>query len=153
MTTEGPLPAREYPVSPRAGVGAVVIREGKILLVKRATPPKIGLWAIPGGLIELGESLQAAAEREILEETGLKIRAREPVHTFDVIQKDERGAVRYHYILVDLAADYIEGEPAPGDDVSEARWLSADELRELPVSPHTLELLKKLGFLPNSFGL
>ncbi|MDD2672960.1 MAG: NUDIX hydrolase [Syntrophales bacterium] len=147
MTKGGPRPNREYPAVPRAGIGAVVIRGGKMLLVKRATPPGAGLWAIPGGLVELGETMQAAAEREILEETGLKIRAGEPVHVFDVIRKGERGAIRCHYVIVDLAAEYVDGEPEAGDDVSGARWLSADELRELPVSPHTLALLKKIGFM------
>ena len=83
------------------------------------------MWSIPGGRIRLGETLQAAAEREILEETGVVIRANRPVLAFDVIQKDDRGVVKYHYVIVDLTADYVSGEPRAGDDAADARWISS----------------------------
>ncbi|MFB3926642.1 MAG: NUDIX hydrolase [Syntrophales bacterium] len=136
---------REYPEHPRIGVGAVVVRDGKILLVKRNYPPAAGLWAIPGGLVELGETLQAAAERETLEETGIMIKARDPVYAFDLIRTDEGGEVRFHYVIVDLMADYVNGEPFPSDDAGEARWFFPEELEEIPVSPQMVDLLKKLG--------
>jgi ADP-ribose pyrophosphatase len=86
-------------------VGAIVVRDSRVLLIQRGQPPSEGLWAIPGGRVELGETLQEAAEREIKEETGLTIRARNPIHTFDVILRDEGGRVRFHYVIVDLLAD------------------------------------------------
>lgn len=133
----------EYPASPRIGVGAVVFRENRVLLVKRNQPPGEGLWAIPGGRLELGETLQEAAEREVMEETGVIIRARNPVYTFDLIERDDRGRIRFHYVIVDLLADYISGEPNPRSDASEARWIDLKELDELPLSKSTRTFLKE----------
>ena len=132
---------RQYPDAPRPAVGAVVFKGDAVLLVKRANPPSQGVWAIPGGRVRLGETLQAAAEREILEETGVVIRANAPVLVYDVIQKDDRGAVQYHYVIVDLAADYVSGEPRAGDDAADARWITADELARIAVNPATRRLL------------
>lgn len=133
----------EYPASPRIGVGAVVFRENRVLLVKRNQPPGEGLWAIPGGRLELGETMQEAAEREVMEETGVIIRARNPVYTFDLIERDDRGRIRFHYVIVDLLADYISGEPNPRSDASEARWIDLKELDELPLSKSTRTFLKE----------
>ena len=108
-------------------------------------------WAIPGGSVRIGETLQQAAEREIQEETGIQIRAAKPVYTFDVIQMDEAENIRFHYVIVDLSADYLSGELTAGDDALEARWVSADELIHLEVSPATLKLLAsgfKFGRVP-----
>jgi 8-oxo-dGTP diphosphatase len=140
---------REYPEGPIVGVGAVVIREGKILLVKRGCAPSEGLWAVPGGTLELGETLQQGAEREILEETGVTIRAREPIHTFDFFERVEGGRIRFHFVIVDVAADYICGDVKGADDALEARWLAPADLECLPVANNTLKLLQKLGFIKN----
>ena len=139
---------REYPDSPRVGVGAVVLREGRVLLVRRGVAPANGLWAIPGGALELGETLKEGAEREILEETGITIRAGDPVFTCDVLVRDDDGRVRFHYVIVDLAADYVSGEVMGGDDALEARWVAPEELPELPATKTTLKLLRQIGFLP-----
>jgi 8-oxo-dGTP diphosphatase len=134
----------EYPDVPRAAVGAIVVREGKVLLVRRGHSPSEGLWAIPGGRVELGETLQEAAEREIREETGLSIAAGKPVYTFDVIERDDGGHVRFHYIIVDLLADYVGGKLRPGDDAREARWVSRQELKQLEVNQSTLQVLRQV---------
>ncbi|MEJ2729477.1 MAG: NUDIX hydrolase [Deltaproteobacteria bacterium] len=137
----------DYPRHPRVAVGAVVFKDGCVLLVRRGQPPGEDLWAIPGGSVEIGETLQQAAEREILEETGVQIRALKPFYTFDVIDRDAAGKVRFHYVIVDLAADYVLGEPSPGDDALEARWVSAKEMHNLKVSESTVNLLKnRFGF-------
>ena len=136
-----------YPDKPNVAVGAVVFKEERVLLVRRGQPPSKDLWAIPGGSVEIGETLQQAAEREILEETGITIRAEEPVFTFDVIDRDRAGKIRFHYVIVDLAAVYVAGDPKAGDDAAEARWVTAREIDELPVSAPTVKLLKgKFGF-------
>ena len=132
----------DYPDKPRVAVGAIVFSNDRVLLVRRGQPPSEDLWAIPGGSVEIGETLQEAAEREILEETGITIRAGEPVYTFDAIERDDAGKIRFHYVIVDLGADYVTGNPTAGDDALEARWVTAQELNELQVSPPTLKLLK-----------
>ena len=137
----------DYPGNPRVAVGAVVFKDECVLLVRRGQPPAEDLWAIPGGGVEIGETLREAAERELLEETGIQIRALKPIYTFDVIDRDTDGKVRFHYVIVDLAADYVDGEPQPGDDALEARWVSAKEINDLEVSPATLKLLQtQFGF-------
>lgn len=150
-----PTPARsprapapkQYPDAPRAAVGAVVIHENRVLLVQRGRPPAKGDWAIPGGSVRLGETLQAAAEREVLEETGVTVRAGDPVFTFDAIDRDNAGRVRFHYVIVDLAAEYVEGAPRPGDDAADARWIGPDEMDALTVNRVTRRLLAdRFGF-------
>jgi len=137
----------DYPDTPRVAVGAVVFNNDCVLLVRRGQPPSEDLWAIPGGSVEIGETLQEAAEREILEETGITIRAGKPVYTFDAIVRDETGRIRFHYVIVDLSGNYVSGDPNAGDDAVEARWVTAQEMNELQVSPPTLKLLKtKFGF-------
>ena len=135
------------PTEPRVAVSAVVFHNGKILLVKRSNPPQQGIWAIPGGSIKLGETLQAAAEREIMEETGLTIKAGEAIHTFEVIDRSLEGEITYHYVVVDLEAEYISGEITPSDDAEDAGWFTPGDLKTLKASSKTLELLRKIGFI------
>lgn len=137
----------DYPDLPRVAVGAIVFKDNQVLLVRRANPPSRDIWAIPGGRIQIGESLQQAAEREILEETGIRVRAGDPVFTFDYIDRDAAGKVRFHYVIVDMIADYLSGDPQPGDDAADARWVSAAELNTLKVSAMTIKLLRRqFGF-------
>ena len=138
---------REYPDHPRVGVGAVVLREGRVLLVRRGVAPAMGLWAIPGGGLRIGETIQAGAEREILEETGITIRAGAPLFTCDSFEKDEAGRIRFHYVIVDVAADYLSGEAKGIDDALDTRWVSPAEIRELSVTKTTLKLLTQIGFI------
>jgi 8-oxo-dGTP diphosphatase len=132
----------EYPSLPRVAVGAIVFKDHKVLLVRRGKPPAEDLWAIPGGRVEIGETLPAAAEREIFEETGITIQALKPVYTFDVIERDSSGRIRFHYVIVDLIADYVRGDIRAGDDASAARWVSSDEMASLKVSSKTRQLLR-----------
>ena len=131
-----------YPKAPKVAVGAIVFKDTRVLLVRRGQSPAKGLWAVPGGSVKLGETLQAAAEREIFEETGLRIRALKPVYTFESIVKDDDGKIQFHYVIVDLIADYIDGEPHPGDDALEARWFSPQEMHKTDVSKTTRDLLR-----------
>jgi 8-oxo-dGTP diphosphatase len=139
---------RDYPDHPRVGVGAVVLKEGRVLLVRRRVAPNCGLWAIPGGGLKLGETLREGAEREVLEETEIKIRAREQIYTGDLVDRDAEGRVRFHYVVIDFAADYVSGEVNGSDDALEARWVSSEELRGLSATETTLKIMRDLGFLP-----
>jgi 8-oxo-dGTP diphosphatase len=138
---------REYPDHPRVGVGAVVLRNGRVLLVRRGDEPARGLWAIPGGGLKLGETLQQGAEREILEETGIVIRAGAPVFTCDSLERDGDGCVRFHYVIVDMSADYVSGDARAADDALEARWVSPAEIRSISATKTTLKLLRQIGFI------
>lgn len=136
-----------YPQQPVVAVGAIVFDDNRVLLVRRGQAPSQDLWAIPGGRVKLGETLQEAAEREILEETGIRIKARDPVYTFDYIERDGASRPRYHYVIIDLIADFIGGKPRAGDDAADVRWVSAAELDDLKVSSKTVHLLKtQYGF-------
>ncbi|MCF8079037.1 MAG: NUDIX hydrolase [Desulfobacterales bacterium] len=139
--------AAEYPDAPQVAVGAVVFHRGRVLLVRRSNSPAKDLWAIPGGRVKLGESLRQAAERETREETGVRVAAKDPVFTFEMIDRDCQGKVRFHYLIVDLEAEFKEGRPTPGDDATDAAWVSPAELDALSVSAATRSLLhERYGF-------
>lgn len=118
----GDMPSREYPERPLVGVGAVVLRPGAVLLVRRGRAPALGQWSIPGGAQELGETAQAAARRELREETGLDVGELLLAAHVDSIHPDEAGRVRFHYTILDFAARWQGGEPTPGDDVTAAAF-------------------------------
>ena len=124
---------------PIAGVGAIVIHNEQVLLVKRAKPPKQGLWCIPGGKIHFGETLQQAAEREIKEETGIHIKAGAPYYVFDLIEKED-----FHYIIVDLLAEYISGSPSAADDAMDAKWFALSNIDAPNIDAETKKLLHRL---------
>lgn len=129
----------KYPV---LGVGAVVFHNDSVLLVKRKNPPNQNQWCIPGGKVHLGESLKQAAEREIFEETAITIKAGEPIYNFEVIDHSDCGELLHHYVVIDLMAEYIKGEPKGADDASEAAWVNRNIFRQLPVNDITRSLLK-----------
>ena len=139
---------RVYPQTPRVGVGAITVKDRKVLLVKRGIEPSKGLWAIPGGMLKLGETLQECASREILEETGIKIKVGDCIYVFDFLERDNKRKFKFHFVVVDFAAEYISGEPKGADDALEALWLSPEELNKLPVAKNTLKALRSIGFLP-----
>jgi ADP-ribose pyrophosphatase len=136
-----------YPPAPQAAVGAVVFNQGRVLLICRAKQPGAGTWALPGGRIRLGETLQQAAEREIREETGVVIKAGAPLLTFDLIERDADGRVRFHYVIVDVAADYVSGSLQAGDDALEAGWFAPDQLNGMALNPATQKLLHSIQVL------
>ncbi len=120
---------REYPHAPLVGVAAVVFKSEQVLLVRRAKAPMQGEWTLPGGLQKLGETVSAAACREVAEETGLRIRVLGLAEVVDLIERDpESGGVRYHYTLVDLIAYWIGGTVRTGSDAIEAAWIDLDAL-------------------------
>ena len=135
---------REYPERPLVGVGVVVIKEGRILLVRRAFDPGAGKWSIPGGLVETGETLSAAGARECEEETGLKVQLLELINVFDMIEEDDDGKTRYHYVLVDFLARQVGGEEKPNQEVSELRWATYEEAKKLDLTKTARRALAEL---------
>lgn len=138
----GGMSDRSYPDRPIVGVGAVVWRDEKVLLVRRANPPRLGQWSLPGGAQELAETVFDAARREVLEETGVEIDVIGLVDVVDSIERDENGAVRYHFTLVDVAARWRNGEPKAAADAADAAWFSLDEIMGLGLSPDTERIIR-----------
>ena len=127
--------SREYPNFPIPGVGAVVLREvegrAEVLLIRRGSEPMAGGWSLPGGAIELGESVREACVRETLEETGLTVQALAEVEIVDIIHRDAMGRVQYHYVVVDILCRVLGGELFSGTDASEVAWADVRQVLEL----------------------
>ena len=140
---------RQYPVAPIPSVGAVVLKGQKVLLVRRAHEPSKGKWSIPGGVVELGETLQEAAQREVKEECGVQIEIGDVVEVRDAIVRNKADRVRFHYVLVDVEARYLSGELTVGSDAEDARWVSEEELAGYDLSAGLLPVLQRcLRVLP-----
>jgi len=140
---------REYPRQPVVAVGGVVIHDNRVLLVKRANAPAKGMWAIPGGRVRLGETLEDAVRREVFEECGVRVEPVEPVLVFDTIEPLEKTAAgpRFHYVIIDYVARYLSGQPRAGDDAAAAAWVTPAGLESLEVNDRTLRLLlTRFGF-------
>lgn len=119
---------REYPTRPIVGIGAVVLRGPSVLLIRRGRPPSQGEWAIPGGAQRVGETAEAAARRELFEETGLRVGPMELVGNVDSIHRDAGGRVQFHYTILDFAAAWTGGVPVPGGDALEAAFVEPDAI-------------------------
>ena len=119
---------REYPQTPMVGVGAVVIDGDQVLLIRRGQQPMKGQWSLPGGALEVGETLLDGVRREVREETGLEVEPVALIEVLDRIVRDEDGRVRFHYVLVDYLCRVTGGELCCATDAVDARWASRDEL-------------------------
>jgi len=134
--------SREYPAQPIIGVGTVVWHGDRVLLVQRGRPPRQGQWSLPGGAQQLGESLAEAARREVLEETGVTVDLGDVIATIDSIERDADGRIRYHFTLIDFAAEAHSAELVPGDDAADARWFELDQLEGLGLWSETLRIIE-----------
>jgi 8-oxo-dGTP diphosphatase len=135
---------REYPEAPIAAVGVVVTDGERVLLIRRGKEPNRGRWSLPGGAVELGETVRAAAAREIAEECGVEAVAGDVIEVLDAITPGENGRPRFHYVLVELLADYVSGTPHADTDALETQWFTLDELPGLNLPPIT-ERIVRLG--------
>jgi len=137
-------PRREYPEIPLVGVGTVTIKNGKILLVRRAFDPGAGKWSIPGGLVEVGEKLSEAAARETEEETGIQVEILELINVFDMIDLDDAKRVKYHYVLVDFLSKPIGGKERICDEVTDIKWVTFDEAKTMDLTKTARKALEEL---------
>jgi len=139
---------REYPDFPLVGVGAIIIEDGRVLLVKRGHPPLAGEWSIPGGVLEVGETLREAAIREAREETCLTVEPADLLGVYDRVLRDDDGRTVYHYVLIDFRCRRVGGEARAADDADEVRWFTLEEAGELALPEDTAEVIR-LGFQKN----
>ena len=135
--------SRLYPTLPIPGVAGLTLRGKDVLLVERGKPPHHGLWGLPGGVVEVGETLEEAIVREVLEETNIRIKPIEFLQVFNSINRDEDDRVRTHYILFEYLCEYVSGELKPGDDAPDARWVSLDDLDSVNIMSFTREFIER----------
>lgn len=128
----------ENPQRPQIAVGAIIFHNDRVLLVKRRHAPAKDCWAIPGGKVRWGETLQQAAEREVLEETDIVCRAGKTVHLFELLPEQ---AEQFHYLIIDLEAEYLSGKPQAGDDAKAARWFNRQDFAKYDITSTTRKLL------------
>ncbi|MDG7016273.1 MAG: NUDIX hydrolase [Nitrososphaerota archaeon] len=136
------MSSREYPATPLVAVSALVHRGGRALLVRRARPPNAGRWALPGGLVELGETLEAALLREVKEEAGIGIRVERLLDAISSIEPDARGRAKYHYVLICYLARPLTGRVRLNEESSDRRWLTPSEAEQLDVTEGTARVLR-----------
>src|ERR1700734_1968509 len=136
---------REFPEAPLVGVGAIIIEDSRVVLVKRAHPPLQAEWSIPGGVLEVGELVRQAAIREAREETGLTVKAGELLGVYDRVLRDADQRVQYHYVLIDFLCRRVAGNIAAASDAAEARWFMLEDLTGLNLAEDTMDVIRK-GF-------
>jgi ADP-ribose pyrophosphatase YjhB (NUDIX family) len=142
---------REYPEVPFVGVGAVIVQDGRVLLIRRQQPPLLGEWSLPGGVLECGEALREATVREAREETGLVVETVDMLDVYERVIRSDDGRVRYHYVLIDFLCRPVGGELKAGSDAAEARWFTAEGLPGLRLPADTLEVIRR-GFSFQQIG-
>jgi ADP-ribose pyrophosphatase YjhB (NUDIX family) len=134
---------RQYPDTPLVGAAAAVFDgTGRVLLVQRGRPPRLGGWGLPGGMLELGERLAEGAAREVREECGVEIAVGGVAGVFEPITLDAQGRIEYHYVVIDFWASHLAGEPAPGDDAAAVAWARLDEIEQYALLPESTQVIK-----------
>jgi len=137
------LMKREYPESPLVGVGAVIVAEGRALLIRRGQAPLLGQWSLPGGVLECGEALRDAAVREALEETGLVVEVGDMLGVYERVIRADDGRVRYHYVLIDFLCRAVGGDLKAGSDAAEVGWFRREELPSLKLAYDADDVVRK----------
>ncbi len=139
----------DYPNRPLVGVGVVAVKDGRVLLIRRAKPPRRGRWSLPGGRQRLGETVRETARRELREETGIEAEVTALLDVVDSITRDDDGAIAYHYTLVDFLAEWRAGEARAGGDAAAAVWADPGDLGPYELWDETLRLIR-LGLAKRS---
>lgn len=134
---------REYPQRPIIAVGGVVIHAGRALLVRRGQPPLEGRWSIPGGILEIGETITSAIERELKEETGVSVRVLGLLEIYEKVLRDSDNRPQYHFVILDYMCEFVEGVAAAAGDVTDAEWVAEEDLEKLQLTSAALRVVKK----------
>ena len=134
---------RSYPDRPFVGVGAVIVDSGRVLLVRRRSEPLAGQWSLPGGAVELGETLEACVTREMEEETGLNVEVGPVIEVFDRITRDDRGLVQFHYVLVDYLCWPVSGQMRAGSDADAAEFVDPGDLPAYSLTEKALAVIDR----------
>jgi 8-oxo-dGTP diphosphatase len=134
---------REYPERPLVGVGGVVIRDERTLLIRRGSAPLEGEWSIPGGMLELGETILEGVRRELLEETAIEVRVLDLIEVFERVTRDEVGKLKYHFVILDYLCEAVRGEAQAGSDVTEVAWARESELSKYSLTPTATRVIQK----------
>jgi 8-oxo-dGTP diphosphatase len=135
--------SRQYPERPIVGVGAVIVQDGRVVLIRRRFEPLAGQWSLPGGTLELGETLEAGTAREMLEETGLVVDVGPVIEVFDRIMYDDARRVRYHFVLVDYLCWPVSGELSAGSDVDDAAFVAPADLRRYELTKKATAVIER----------
>jgi 8-oxo-dGTP diphosphatase len=143
---------RDYPSRPIVGVGGIVIWNERALLVRRGKSPLEGAWSIPGGLLEVGETLRQGVVRELAEETGIEVRVLDLVEVFERVSLDEAGRVQYHFVILDYLCEKIAGEARAGSDASDLAWVNEADLSKYALTPGALPVLEKAFQMQRDIG-
>ena len=134
---------REYPERPIVGVGAVIVNDEKVVLIRRKYEPLKGHWSLPGGMVEVGETMEAALAREMLEETGLVVEVGPVIEVFDRIMRDDDERVRYHFVLIDYLCRTTGGTLRAGSDVDAAIWADPAALAEYSLTDKATSIIRR----------
>jgi 8-oxo-dGTP diphosphatase len=135
--------SREYPERPLVGVGGVVISDGRALLIRRGSPPLERQWSIPGGMLEVGETLLEGVRRELEEETGIEVRVLDLIEVFERINLDGEGKARYHFVVLDYLCERVRGEARTGSDVIDVAWAAPEELGQYSLTETATRVILK----------
>lgn len=134
---------REYPERPIVGVGGVVIHNERALLIRRGSAPLEGEWSIPGGMLEIGETLLEGVQRELLEETAIEVKVLDLIEVFERVTRDEAGQLKYHFVILDYLCEAVRGEAQAGSDVTDVAWARESELSEYSLTPTAARVIQK----------
>jgi 8-oxo-dGTP diphosphatase len=134
---------REYPERPLVGVGGVVIRDERALLIRRGSAPLEGEWSIPGGMLEIGETILEGVRRELLEETAIEVKVLDLIEVFERLTRDDTGKLKYHFVILDYLCEAVNGEARAGSDVTDVAWARESELNEYSLTPTATRVIQK----------
>ena len=138
------MTTRRYPDRPILAVGAIVIKDERVLLARRGKEPSYGLWSVPGGAVDVGEGLKLATQREVREECGIEVDLTDVIEVVERMVRDESGRIQYHYVIIDYLARWVSGELSASSEVLEARWVPPGDFSQYQMTVGTAEVIHRM---------